>query len=105
MLFRSDVDDRAAVLAHRLRRRLQHLQAAEDVDVEDPAGILDRVGFEDVGCVDLRERVLELQPAVHAFGHIHEGSGTMTIDGTTYVNASICDEHYSPVNSCRVVDL
>jgi len=70
-----------------------------------PAGILDRVGFESVGCCDLRERVLELQPAVHAFGHIHEGSGTMTIDGTTYVNASICDEHYSPVNSCRVVDL
>ena len=69
------------------------------------AGILDRVGFEDVGCADLRERVIELQPAVHAFGHIHERSGTVQIGGTTYVNASICDEHYSPVNPCQVVDI
>jgi hypothetical protein len=42
---------------------------------------------------------------VHAFGHIHEGAGTDVRDGVTYVNASICDERYRPVNPARVVDL
>ena len=28
-----------------------------------------------VGCADLRERVEEIAPAVHVFGHIHEGFG------------------------------
>jgi Icc-related predicted phosphoesterase len=42
---------------------------------------------------------------VHAFGHIHEASGLEARDGTTYVNASICDLRYRPVNPLRVVDL
>ena len=70
-----------------------------------PAGILDRVGDRSPGCGELLERVLDIQPKVHCFGHIHEGSGTVKIDGTTYVNASICDERYSPVYPCRVVDI
>jgi len=71
-----------------------------------PLGILDRVwGGDRVGCADLLERVRELQPKVHAFGHIHEGSGIDVREGTTYVNGSICDERYRPVNPARVIDL
>jgi predicted phosphodiesterase len=58
-----------------------------------------------VGCEMLSERVRELAPAVHVFGHIHEGSGVERLDGTTYVNASICDAAYRAVNPVRVVDL
>ncbi len=71
-----------------------------------PLGILDRVPRgERVGCADLLARVLELRPKVHAFGHIHDAAGVEVRDGTAFVNASICDERYRPLNPARVVDL
>jgi Icc-related predicted phosphoesterase len=70
-----------------------------------PMGILDHVWGEHVGCADLLARIAAVKPKVHAFGHIHEGSGVLVQDGTTYVNASICDGEYRPVNPIRVVDL
>jgi predicted phosphohydrolase len=70
-----------------------------------PMGILDFVHGEHVGCADLRERVDTIRPKVHVFGDIHDGSGLRTLAGTTFVNASICDEKYQPTNPCRVVDL
>jgi predicted phosphodiesterase len=69
-----------------------------------PMGILDFVHNEHVGCADLRERVKIVRPKVHVFGHIHDGSGIATEEGTVFVNASICDEEYEPTNPCRVVD-
>jgi hypothetical protein len=71
-----------------------------------PMGILDLVpGGGHVGCADLLERIYDLQPRVHAFGHIHEGTGMDGRDGTTFVNASICDGAYRALNPCRVVDI
>jgi len=69
-----------------------------------PLGILDhtldhydRMGSH-VGCRDLRERVRYVKPRLHVFGHIHCGAGLETVDGTTFINASICDERYVPNN-------
>jgi predicted phosphodiesterase len=59
---------------------------------------------EHVGCPQLLARVRAIRPAIHAFGHIHEGYGTETSDGTQFVNASICDERYRVVNAPIVVD-
>jgi predicted phosphohydrolase len=70
-----------------------------------PMGILDYVRGERVGCVDLLARIALIKPKVHAFGHIHEGSGVLAQDGTTFVNASICDGEYRPINPVRVVDI
>jgi len=58
------------------------------------------------GCVDLLDEIQSrIRPAMHAFGHIHEGSG-VTTDGTTlYVNASTCNLRYRPVNAAMVVDV
>jgi len=71
-----------------------------------PMGILDLTSRgEHVGCADLLDRVADLQPKVHAFGHIHEASGLDERDGVTYVNASICDVRYRAVNPVRIVDL
>ncbi len=54
-----------------------------------PRGILDEVfDGERVGCEDLRERIREVRPKVHVFGHIHEARGMHEQDGTTFVNAS-----------------
>lgn len=54
-----------------------------------PAGVLDRTAAGDlVGCKDLFDRVREVRPRLHVFGHIHEAAGRVDIDGTTFVNAS-----------------
>jgi Icc-related predicted phosphoesterase len=74
-----------------------------------PHGILDEVVMppgKHQGCEALRERLGSL-PAlrVHAFGHIHEAYGTLSEGACRFVNASICDFHYAPVNAPVVVDL
>jgi Icc-related predicted phosphoesterase len=83
-----------------------------------PRGIRDRVGSPaarllgrmlgqgpHVGCNDLRAAVARLRPRLHVFGHIHEGYGRETADGTLFVNAANVDAGYHPVNPAVVVDL
>ncbi|VTU01863.1 metallophosphoesterase : 239AB OS=Microscilla marina ATCC 23134 GN=M23134_04270 PE=4 SV=1: Metallophos [Gemmataceae bacterium] len=54
-----------------------------------PAGILDRNRTGELcGCRDLFERVFEVKPRLHVFGHIHESSGRTEHDGIVFVNAS-----------------
>jgi predicted phosphodiesterase len=83
----------------------------DDVDVlithGPPAGILDtiRPAGLPLGCGDLRERVANMpRLKLHAFGHIHGGYGVRQI-AAGFVNASVCDEAYNPVNAPVVVDL
>ena len=59
------------------------------------------------GCTDLlREVTGRIKPAVHAFGHVHEGAGVTTDGtGTLFVNASSLDGRYRPANAPIVVDL
>ncbi|MFN0179911.1 MAG: metallophosphatase domain-containing protein [Gemmatimonadales bacterium] len=59
-----------------------------------------------VGCEALTARLAEL-PGVrlHVFGHIHEAYGEERREGRHYVNASICDVRYRPVNPPIVTDL
>ncbi len=59
---------------------------------------------EAVGCADLLERVREVNPRYHLFGHIHEAYGTSEESATTFVNASNCDFRYRPVNPPVVID-
>jgi Icc-related predicted phosphoesterase len=70
-----------------------------------PMGILDRVGPEHVGCADLRNRVYEVKPTVHVFGHIHCGYGLRNTDGSCFINASQCDEAYKLTNAPIVVEI
>lgn len=57
------------------------------------------------GCEVLRERLRTIKPMIHSFGHIHEGAGYSEIEGTLYINASICTGKYKPENPCTVVTL
>lgn len=64
-----------------------------DVDIlvthRPPQGILDRPRVRGPqGSRGLAERVRQLQPRVHLFGHIHRSYGQMVIGSTTYINAS-----------------
>ena len=51
-----------------------------------------------VGCEDLYRRIEVLKPKLFVCGHIHEGYSKMIKNGTTFVNSSICNERYIPVN-------
>lgn len=78
-----------------------------------PKGIMDEVQdvysgtprIINVGCEFLAERVAKIAPKIHQFGHIHEGYGTLDFGGTQYVNASVMDRWYSPVNDTRLLEL
>jgi len=58
------------------------------------------------GCIDLLHEVqTRVRPAVHAFGHVHEGAGVTTDGATLYVNASTCNLSYRPINPAMVLDI
>ena len=72
-----------------------------------PYGILDLpFGKQDsAGCELLLERVLQVNPRVHIFGHIHGSYGREQIGKTLFVNACLCNELYHAVNPPHVIDL
>jgi Icc-related predicted phosphoesterase len=77
-----------------------------------PFGILDACPDMDdstklvnVGCEELLKAVQRIKPRLHIFGHIHEGHGQVTIDGTTFINASIMNGQYQPVNSPITINI
>lgn len=75
-----------------------------------PAGILDIVPWVDgtpkerVGCEELKKRIDQLDIDLHIFGHIHHSHGEHHSDGTSFYNASICDERYAPTNPVTVIE-
>jgi 3',5'-cyclic AMP phosphodiesterase CpdA len=58
-----------------------------------------------VGCELLLNRILDIKPLVNVFGHIHEGYGVGYNDDTMFVNASICNSKYVPINKPIIIDL
>lgn len=80
-----------------------------DVDIivthGPPYGILDKVNGNHVGCEDLLNRIKDIKPLIWAGGHIHEGRGVHEFNGTTFINASVCDELYAPIHSPIEVEL
>lgn len=81
-----------------------------------PLGMFDQVGYdsdgepEETGSLSLNRAVLDSEHfpnlKLHVFGHIHEWGGKR-FDSTfaTFVNASICDVNYRPVNKPVRVEL
>lgn len=60
------------------------------------------------GCPRLRHRVQQARPALHLFGHIHEGYGAYSDQepgGTIYINAAVCTERYLATRLAVVTDL
>lgn len=71
-----------------------------------PKGILDQTFSKSkVGCSQLMKAVLRVQPKLHIFGHIHEAYGEVWQNGTHFINASLLDIKYRPVNASVVIDL
>jgi len=72
-----------------------------------PYKILDYVpsSNEYTGCKELRAKVMEIQPKVHIFGHIHEGYGIQHFNNTWFINASICNECNCVTNKPQIIEL
>jgi Icc-related predicted phosphoesterase len=74
-----------------------------------PLGILDKVprSLKLQGCRELLNRVKQIQPAIHVFGHLHLNYNKIFKFGikTLFVNASTCTEEYEPINPPIVFDI
>lgn len=73
-------------------------------------GILDEVErskthSEHTGCKALADRVKQIQPAYHVFGHIHEGYGHVSVGETNYLNVSTMNNSYRIQNEPVVFEL
>lgn len=84
----------------------------DDVDVlithGPPFGILDYVDKTGKceGCHFLLNKVLEVKPKIHMFGHIHESAGVINQRyGIKFINCSILDGDYSMTNNPVVVNI
>ena len=60
---------------------------------------------EHVGCNELFNRVREVSPQLHLFGHIHEAFGEIEKWGTRFINTSSMNSDYQLTNQPRVIDL
>ncbi len=50
------------------------------------------------GCSELTPYIDTIKPIIHVCGHIHEGYGLTYNENTTFINASICNLQYQPIN-------
>lgn len=81
-----------------------------------PNGILDEIPpgsrfnktaySENIGSNVVLQKVLEVKPAYHFFGHVHEhGMSHRTTEDTIYWNCALLDEHYNLVRKPLVLDI
>ena len=59
---------------------------------EPPVMILDRSAGTHWGNAPLRNRIIEIKPRYHLFGHAHDGYGIIKQDGIVFSNASLLDD-------------
>lgn len=84
-------------------RRKKYWETLPECDIlithGPPLEILDlNIDGEHCGCGYMREYVDRVKPKLHCFGHIHESYGQYEQSGTLFVNASVMNERYKPVN-------
>jgi Icc-related predicted phosphoesterase len=98
----------------KLQEKWDRIPADTDVLITHgpPLGVMDHTYYDniDVGCENLARTIMTrlTKLKLHVFGHIHEGYGFTKAhwdDGLTFVNASICDLRYNPINKPIEVDI
>ena len=53
----------------------------------------------------LFNRIQDVRPRFSVFGHIHGGYGRRKIGETEFLNVSLCDERYEPVQPPQVIEV
>ena len=78
----------------------------DDTDIvvthEPPVMILDRSAGTHWGNAPLRNRIYDVKPRYHLFGHAHESYGTIKQDGIVFSNASLLDDMNRMVRKPRL---
>ena len=88
-------------------RNLHKIPANTDVLIthQPPHGILDFASNIHYGDVLLLQKILEIKPTYHLFGHIHDAYGIVANKHTTFVNASVVDENYQLSNKSVLLEI
>ncbi len=58
-----------------------------------------------VGCPALMERIVETEPMLAVFGHIHKGFGTRVLGNTILANVSLVNNIYNPAHVPQLFNL
>ncbi|MCM1333084.1 MAG: metallophosphatase domain-containing protein [Bacteroides sp.] len=69
-----------------------------------PCGILDFDDGINYGDEQLLCKVMEIQPRLHIFGHIHAQHGTVTEHGITFSNGAIMNAGYTTLNIPNILE-
>lgn len=91
-------------------RQLRHYaNIPNDVDVlvthTPPYGILDFDDGKNYGSEELLQRVSEVNPKLHLFGHIHRHHGQTDNGITLFSNGAIMNEDYTHLQSPTVIEM
>lgn len=70
---------------------------------EPPLMILDESQNTHWGNLPLRNRVLEVKPKYHLFGHVHDASGSEQHDSITFYNGSLLDDSYKMCHKPKLI--
>ena len=91
------------------RQNLYYKAIPSDIDVlvtHAPAvGILDFDMDRNWGSEILLNRINEIHPKAHLFGHIHLGHGLLKRYGTIYSNGAIMNDNYTNINSYNLIEI
>ena len=72
---------------------------------EPPIMILDKSSGIHWGNAPLRNRVLEVKPRYHLFGHAHEANGIIESNGIIFSNGAVLDDVMNIRYKPRVIDI
>ena len=72
---------------------------------EPPVMILDESNGVNWGNAPLRNRVQEIKPKYHLFGHAHDGYGTDKQVGIVFSNGAILDDRYNIINKPHIFEI
>jgi Icc-related predicted phosphoesterase len=90
------------------QRKYMFNKIPSDTDVlishSPPHGILDFYRGH-LGCKQLLDKVMEVKPKVHLFGHIHGGNGHVEYNGINFFNCSNLTESYKLDYPVRIIEL
>jgi Icc-related predicted phosphoesterase len=71
-----------------------------------PYGILDFNMRGDLcGSQSLYHAVIQKQPRIHFFGHIHQASGILEFNNTKFVNAAVLNDWYNMSFDPKVIEI
>ena len=91
------------------RQDIYYKLIPSDIDVlithSPPLGILDFDMDRNWGSDVLLDRINEINPKAHLFGHIHLSHGILKKGHTLYSNAAIMNDNYTNLNSYNLIEI